>query len=147
MTYTGIDIVFIPRFNNWLNYSTAQLATIFTPTEIAHFSDIITTQSSELGPVHAARFLASRFAVKEAFYKALSSACADKKTITPFAFRAIARHIEIHADAQWGSPRLFFNTKNFSAASGIKLPRTASTISIAHEKEYAIAHVLLTIKE
>ncbi|MDQ5941137.1 MAG: hypothetical protein QG632_863, partial [Candidatus Dependentiae bacterium] len=30
MTYTGVDIVHIPRFEAWLNYKEAQLLTIFT---------------------------------------------------------------------------------------------------------------------
>lgn len=147
MTYTGIDIVFIPRFNTWLHYSPTQLSTIFSASEVAHLSELLTPAPTDITRTAAIRFLASRFAAKEAFYKALSSACADKKTITPFTFRAIARHIEIHPDSRWGSPRLFFNTKNFTTASSIKLPRVATSLSIAHEKEYAVAHVLVTVKE
>jgi phosphopantetheine--protein transferase-like protein len=147
MTYTGIDIVFIPRFNTWLNYSTTQLSTIFAASEIAHLASLITQTPTDITRTAALRFLASRFAAKEAFYKALASACADKTTITPFTFRAVARHIEIHTDSRWGAPRLFFDTKNFTTASGIKLPRVASSMSIAHEKEYAIAQVILTVKE
>ncbi|MEI7580350.1 MAG: 4'-phosphopantetheinyl transferase superfamily protein [bacterium] len=147
MMYTGIDIVFIPRFNSWLQYSPTQLATIFASTEITQLTKLLSQSTTDATQSIAMQFLASRFAAKEAFYKALSSACADKKSITPFTFRAIARHIEIHADSRWGSPRLFLDTKNFTAASGITLPRISSTISISHEKEYTIAHVLLTVKE
>jgi phosphopantetheine--protein transferase-like protein len=145
--YTGIDIVFIPRFNSWLHYSPTQLATIFTSAEIIQLTKLLSQESTDATQPIAMQFLASRFAAKEAFYKALSSACADKKSITPFTFRAIARHIEIHGDSRWGSPRLLFNTQSFTAASGITLPRIVSTISISHEKEYTIAHVLLTVKE
>jgi phosphopantetheine--protein transferase-like protein len=145
--YTGIDIVFIPRFTPWLHYSRTQLATIFASAEITQLTKLLSQASTDATQSIAMQFLASRFAAKEAFYKALSSACADKKSIAPFAFRAIARHIEIHADPRWGSPRLFLDTKNFTSASGITLPCISSTISISHEKEYAIAHVLLTAKE
>jgi|GEM_PF-240913 len=147
MMYTGIDIVFIPRFNSWLNYSPAQLATIFASAEITQLTKLLSQESTRTSQPIATQFLASRFAAKEAFYKALSSACAEKKSSTPFTFRTIARHIEVTTDSRWGSPRLFLDTKNFTAASGITLPHISSTISISHEKEYTIAHVLLTVKE
>ncbi len=136
MTYTGVDIVHIPRFKAWLNYKEAQLLTIFTSREIEELAKRAPKQT---------QFLASRFAVKEAFYKAVSAACSVHPAIQPFGFRAIAHFIEIAPEARWGCPTILFDAERFHAATGIALPKLQASISLAHDHEYAIAQVLVTL--
>jgi len=137
MTYNGIDIVYIPRFERWLTYSPKELLTIFTPRELEELTKRTPKQ---------AQFLASRFAVKEAFYKAVSATCATNTAIQPFGFRSIARFIEIAPDTRWQSPLLFFDAEGFMQATGIELPTLQATVSLAHDGEYAIAQVCVFMK-
>jgi len=134
MIFIGIDMVHISRFEPWLNYKEEHLATLFSAAEIAQ--------------LHAkegqkAAFLASRFAVKEACYKALSSLCAHTQTIQPFSLRTVARYIEIKKDPRWHTPELYIHRDCFTAATGITLPATIASVSLSHEREYAIAQVVL----
>jgi len=135
MTFCGIDLVHIPRFNNWTHYTDQQLATLFTVNEIAEFKTKGLTQAA---------FLASRFAVKEACYKAVSSLCAHhaELAIQPFSFRTIAPFIELHKDTQWGVPTIQINHDGFFVKTGITLPLVAYSVSLSHEHEYAIAQVV-----
>lgn len=66
----GIDAVEIERFTDWHQYSDLQLSRIFSEEEI-HYCRSIASKTAE-------RF-AVRFAAREAFFKALSSAVPDHK--------------------------------------------------------------------
>jgi len=134
MIYTGVDIVHIPRLKNWPQYPPERLATFFGASEIAY---------AGAHPGKAVTFLASRFAVKEAFYKALCSLCADLGHKHHFSIRASARWVEITHDPAWKNPILLFNRIAFEAATGIQLPLFSAQVSISHEKEYAMASVLM----
>lgn len=136
MTYSGIDMVYTARFMRWDQYNDNQLSTLFSKSEINNFH-----QQGESGY----QFLASRFAVKEACYKAISSACAHMPTVQPFGLRTIARFIEITHDQRWGCPQLHLDNNGFFAATDITLPSMIFSVSISHEKEYAIAVVLLSL--
>ena len=61
----GVDIVQINRFKFWIEYPKAQLSHVFSKPEL----DYIFSGTQEL----AMQRMASRFAAKEAFYKALSN--------------------------------------------------------------------------
>lgn len=58
----GVDSVEIARFNNWHTYTNQQLLRIFCQAEIDHCLSC---------PVKSAERFAARFAVREAFYKAV----------------------------------------------------------------------------
>lgn len=63
---SGVDIVKVERFERWLSYSNHALGKVFNIREIEQVREF---SSSDRSP--ALQFLASRFAVKEALYKAL----------------------------------------------------------------------------
>ncbi|MBM3894097.1 4'-phosphopantetheinyl transferase superfamily protein [Candidatus Dependentiae bacterium] len=80
MTFVGIDIVKNNRFLHWYLYSDRMLLRVFHPQEVAQFKELF-LQNAE----RAKLFLASRYAVKEAFFKAYSSFVIQKKSdIPPF---------------------------------------------------------------
>ncbi len=137
MIFTGIDLVYIPRFYTWIEYTDTELATLFSANEIAEFH----TKTKD----GKADFLASRFAVKEAVYKALSAVCVHTQTTYTFSLRTIARFIEVKKDERWHAPYLYINTHNFTTATGFVLPEFMSTLSLSHERDYATAHVVLII--
>ena len=65
---TGIDLVEIKRFETWSSYEETKLLRIFSKTEL--FDSI---QKNNNKYPYSTEKLATRFAAKEAFYKALSS--------------------------------------------------------------------------
>lgn len=135
MISCGIDLVHIPRFERWTHYTDKQLATLFSVNEIKEF---------KTKGIRQAAFLASRFAAKEACYKALSNWCAlHNQTVPPFHFRTIAPFIELQKNNQWGAPTIKVNLNGFLGKTGITLPLLEWSISISHEHEYAIAQVLV----
>ncbi len=66
--FVGVDIVKNKRFDRWFLYSDAQLARVFHSQEITEFRELFIKK-----PEKAAIYLASRYAVKEAFFKAYSA--------------------------------------------------------------------------
>ena len=62
----GIDLVRIKRFVAWRKYSQKALAKLFTEGEISSYNLFLKTEQF----LKADQFLASRYAGKEAFYKA-----------------------------------------------------------------------------
>ncbi|MDH5231402.1 MAG: holo-ACP synthase [Gammaproteobacteria bacterium] len=81
---------------------------------------------------HPARFLAKRFAAKEAAVKALG---------TGFSQGISMRHVFVSHDHR-GKPELNFSqvAADFCRSQGMK----QSFLSISDEKDYAIAYVILT---
>ena len=134
MTYPGVDLVYIPRFKNWATYSNEQLLTLFSEAEVLAYR-----QKKE----NAEQFLASRFAVKEAFYKAISNLCAENLKITPFSLRAIARFVEIKPHPRWQTPEIKYDAVGFTATVGTQLPPFKASVTISHENEYALAYVFV----
>lgn len=68
MIALGTDVVDIERFKNWPHYTSKMLERIFSPEEIAY---------CRACPKKSAERFAVRFALKEAFYKALCTAYPD----------------------------------------------------------------------
>jgi len=131
----GTDIVKISRLNSWINFSKKQLLNIFTEHEL---NDIFIDKKINL------QVLASRFAVKEAFYKAFSSALVklnlNKKE---FLFLFTCKNIEI-TKPDWGVPILKINYSAFEDKLGVKLPKLNIDISISHEKDFAVSFVIIS---
>jgi holo-[acyl-carrier protein] synthase len=118
----GTDIVHIPRIANVLMYKRERFVKrILTPAEI-----IMLDNSAKPD-----EFLAARFAAKEAAAKALGTG-----------FRNGVSYLQIAV--QWeamGKPSLVFTGKAEQVA--LELQVTAAHLSITHEREYAVAFVVL----
>lgn len=148
----GVDIVHVPRFYQWHTKSHAELHILFSESECTELFQRIQNTHREKQHHQAAQYLASRFAVKEATYKALSTliittpcqsdaAFCTKKS---FSFRACAPHIWITKNNAWNVPELYIDYDALEAAVCRPIPRFSGTVSIAHDGEYAVATVMLT---
>lgn len=133
----GTDLVEIVRFASWQKYTHQQLATLFTQEEIAkyqHYLDIGYIQQ-------ACIYLASRYAVKEASYKALCAAYEHLyKAVFPWSFRRTAPMIMVQ-NLQSGVPIVEFEFKLRDCFQKIEFKKD---VSLSHEKTHAIAVVVLS---
>lgn len=131
----GTDIVKISRFNSWNNFSKERLLNVFSEQEIQEF---YVNNKLDL------QMLASRFAAKEACYKALSAALIklnlNKKE---FSFLFACKNIESFK-GEWGVPMLKINWVCFEKKLGVKLPNLNIDLSISHEEEFAISFVIIS---
>lgn len=143
----GIDLVEINRFRPWISSSPSRLEKIFTEREIEIFF-------SETGQhydhnhdqrvTRKASYLASRFAAKEAFFKALSSLLVSKKmTDVTFGLIFACKHVEV-VKKTWGIPELHVSWKAFEDKIGTELGPIDAHLSLAHEGAYAVATVMLS---
>ena len=88
--------------------------------------------------------LASRFAAKEAFFKALSAMLVKLKfTEKEFSFLWACKYIEVERGA-WDVPTLKISWNVFEEKIGKKFPRIAVDFSLSHERSAAIAFVVLS---
>ena len=131
----GIDLVSVERFQRWTTYSPAQLARVFSVDELRDSTDA----AGVLDPAK----LATRFAAKEAFFKALSAALVNlNKANKKFSLLWLCRHAHI-ALGIWGVPVLVVDWAAIELLIGSPLPKIAVHLSLSHEKEYAVAIVSL----
>jgi len=126
MFFIGIDSVSVKRFEHWQTYSRARLTRIFSDEEI----DYCLSNKKQSAP----RF-AVRFAVKEAFLKALSNAFHQER----FLLLTVSRHVSVIKRTN-GSPDL---QVNWQALLPAQQPLSVS-ISLTHTPEIATATVLLS---
>ena len=129
----GCDIVNVDRFVSWRSRSVDQLGRVYTEQELA-------TYARTAKPLE---FLASRFAAKEAFYKALCGAFA--KLALPedrlsFAFVRTCVGVE---NAPSGLPSLSVDWEAISDRIGEQFPVIQISFSLSHEMHYAVAFVVL----
>ena len=118
----GTDIVRIARFETMLERHGARVAErILSPDELIEFAAC----------AQPARFVAKRFAVKEAVAKAFGTGFRDGLSL---------RHISVHHDAL-GKPSLRFHAR--AADLCAQLGVGESHVSIADEHDYAVAFVTL----
>ena len=118
----GTDIVRIARFEALLERHGARVAErILSVDELQEFTTA----------ARPARFLAKRFAVKEAVAKAFGTGFRDGLSL---------RHIGVHHDAL-GKPGLTFHAR--AEELRIVLAIGETHVSIADEDEYAVAFVTL----
>lgn len=117
----GTDIVAVNRLQAmWERHGKKALERLLAAQEIDDFSD-----AADKG-----RFLAKRFAAKEAFAKALGTGVRPPATLTAIA----VAHDEL------GRPLLVFHGQ---LATLIENQRLKAHLSLSDEAEYAIAHVIL----
>jgi len=131
---TGVDIVKVQRFAHWAEYSDAALAKVFHPSEITRFRDLWSDNPSK-----ALQFLASRFAVKEAFFKAFCDfyrAAGTARPTIPFLLLARSIFLEKTADGAPVVPSAVFLV--FFPASSVR-----TSVSIAHESCCVVSSIVL----
>ena len=117
----GTDIVAVKRLQAmWERNGDRALARLLAPPEIAEFA-----RASDKG-----RFLAKRFAAKEAFAKALGTGVRPP---------AVLPAISVGHD-DFGKPLLVFHGQ---LAESIKNEGLVAHLSLSDEAEYAIAYVIL----
>lgn len=146
----GIDLVKVDRLSDWID-STQKLSKVFTNQEMLNCmhelgpdQEIINTEN-----IHQVRtaYWAVRFAAKEAFYKALSNTLIQlKMTQNSFSFISISHFVEIKKGT-WEVPFLEVNWYALEQKIGAKLPPLRIHLSLSHEREYAIAQVIITMQE
>jgi holo-[acyl-carrier protein] synthase len=118
----GTDIVRVARMEkNLERYGERFAHRILSDDEMREFAEV-----SQRG-----RFLAKRFAAKEAASKALGSGFRDGLSL---------KHIAVAHDAK-GKPLLSWNGKGLELLAQLGIGD--GFISIADEDEYAVAHVIL----
>lgn len=133
---TGVDIVDITRFQRWSSYPEQQLLRIFGQTEL----DACKLESGLFTPEK----LATRFAAKEAFFKALCSTLASQgKTKNTFHFLSIAPLVCVTQDS-WSVPTLSIDWKALEKKIGLSLTTMNTHLSLSHEKTHAVAFVIIT---
>lgn len=133
----GIDCVEVARFKAWNTYAIKRLEKIFTLHELHRY------QTLPAGKDYA-QFFASRFAAKEAFYKALSSLLASRnQTFEFFSFEYAAPQVGV-VEGKLGVPVLEVHWKAFEEKIGVSLSHHTIHLSLSHEKIMAIACVIIS---
>jgi phosphopantetheine--protein transferase-like protein len=128
----GIDIVEVKRCADWYTFADVQLAKIFHPHEIA--------QIRSKNATDVTTFIASRFAVKEAFFKAYSSLCEHFDIELPQSLWRIAPLIFVTSKSS-GAPSLISDLSLWATVPPQTMINTH--LSISHEAHYTIAQVIL----
>jgi holo-[acyl-carrier protein] synthase len=117
----GTDIVAVARLRGmWERHGDKALDKLLAPSEIDEFA-----RAADKG-----RFLAKRFAAKEAFSKALGTGVRPPATLTAIA----VGHDEL------GKPLLIFDGPLAELLAGKKL---TAHLSLSDEADYAVAYVIL----
>lgn len=134
----GVDITQNKRFDGWQNRSKEQLLHVFTEQELNLTADMNEQQKIE--------FYASRFAAKEAFYKAFSSALVKfkihERTSKTFNFLFACKYINISSGI-FDTPLVNISLIPFSELLGCNIPEFKTELSFSHEKDFSIAFVVI----
>lgn len=134
----GIDIVKVDRFKKWEYFSPEQLNRVFFASEVEEID--------KKNPGFAT-FLASRFAVKEAFFKALSSTLVTLgMTEYEFTLLFLCKCVRV-VKKKWDVPMLQVNWDLIEEKIKRKLPLLKVALSLSHERDYAVAYVVICIEQ
>lgn len=132
----GCDIVATVRFVSWIEKSVEQQLRVFSQAELDELNKLSSKEAQ-------AQFLASRFAVKEAFYKAFCGMLVSIKYFEDFpSFAQVRRYVALAKD-KYGIPYLDIDLKRLEQELTICLPMIASHCSLAHEATHALAFVTI----
>ena len=125
----GIDSVSVERFKSWEHIGMPQLKKLFSEEEIAYCLTI---------PQLSGQRFAVRFAVREAFFKAL---CAMQKTAR-HPFLKVCKSVKlVHADSQ--IPVLEVNWDNLISAHKESADSLIVHCSLTHTSDLASAFVII----
>ena len=84
--------------------------------------------------------------LEEAFYKALSASLVKlKKTEKTVTFLSTCKAVSI-VSGEWEVPEVVVDWNFFKEILGFVLPEFDINLSISHEKEYAVAYVIIAKK-
>jgi len=129
----GVDIVGVARIAQWERFSDQKLEKIFSDDELA---DCMQQHIRNWEKV------AARFAAKEAAYKALSQTLQGLGlTANTMSFLVFCKHICIKTN-DWG-PHLEIDWLALEQKLHCKLPELTTHLSLSHEKEMAVACVII----
>lgn len=132
----GVDLVEINRTERWAKFQKPSLLKIFSQQELVD----CTGKSESL----ILEKMASRFAAKEAFYKALSAALVKLgKTDQTFSLLFACQNVQI-ISANFDVPTLQVNWAAFEEKIKFTLPQIQADVSLSHEKGVAAAIVILS---
>lgn len=144
--FTGIDLVHVPGFAQQLQQPGSTFSNVFTPGELRRANQKPEAQKYE--------HLAGRWAAKEAFIKAWSMSYYGYE---PLVHRDNVnwQDIEVTSDA-WGRPAIqlhgelrmaFYRIRPSTVCNAHRGTTTVCSLeaklSISHDGDYAVAHVLL----
>ncbi len=145
---TGIDLVKIERFVPWLGYSPYRLSKIFTQSELVVFLNETKEDKrfeNSLRAHRKATYFASRFAAKEAFFKAISAVLVSRNsTKHQIGLMFVCQHVEV-TKVTWDVPVLQVKWAAFEKKIGSRLSHLQTHLSLSHEHDYAMAQVLLSL--
>ena len=134
----GIDSVEIARFSEWKHYPIDKLYKIFTEQEVTYCLDLKNSQK-------AAERFAARFAVKEAFFKALSQILPNNN----IPLLTVCKHIAVSRQNN-GNPIIEINWRSLfdiyrKNTNSQYNPQSTfkSFVSITHTQHTATAIVLI----
>jgi len=131
----GTDVVAVGRLLRWTTFTDQRLRHVFTSAEL---------DDSRLAGQLAPQKLAVRFAAKEAFYKALSVALVHfGATARTGTFMAVCKGLEVRYGV-WQVPVLSVDWDYLQELFNCTLPPMQVHLSVAHEKEMAVAFVTLS---
>ena len=134
----GTDLVHIERFAAWAHYPSAKLERIFSAAEI---QDCLLPNGQ-----YSPESLAVRFAAKEAFYKALSSAIYKLElTKSKFSLLAACNSVAVSKANIWELPQLTIDWTKIDQLVGEAVPRMQAQLSLSHEATLAVAFVTLSL--
>ena len=135
----GVDIAKISRFQSLASASQERLLRVFSQQELADC----------MMPDHAYDLakLAARFAAKEAFFKALSASLIRLKlTQQTSSLLAICKLVEVISPL-WGVPTLHVDWLAIETIVEAKLANLNVNISLSHEKDQAVAFVVIELPQ
>lgn len=132
----GTDIARIDRFERMSMFSHGRLRTFFSE------SELVAAQDPKNPVCFLPEKLASRFAAKEALFKAISATLVRLgHTQQIFSLRFLAQISSVET-VIWGVPEFYVNWAALEKKIGIKLPSLHINLSISHEQDYALAFVV-----
>lgn len=132
----GTDIARIDRFSGMSKLSRKRLRTFFSEAELAAAQDPMSPECL------LSEKLATRFAAKEALFKALSASLVKLgHTQQTFSLRFLAQISSVQIST-WGVPEFHVDWAVLEQKIGVKLPSLQIHLSLSHEREHALAFVV-----
>lgn len=130
----GCDVAKVDRFKDWPNFDKDRLLKVFFEQELEYcFSDknLILQR------------MAVCFAVKESFFKALSSFLVKSNlTKHEFSFMFSCKLVQF-TKTTWDVPTIIVDWSSFEKKIQSKLPEIKVDVSVSHENDYVFATVIL----